>query len=114
MSRRRLTSAQLLDRTLSEAEWQSKVVALAKTNGWEHFHAYDARRSEPGFPDLTIWHPRRGGVLFAELKTETGRVSPAQRAVLGSLHSAGAEVYLWRPSDLPAVVERLTRRPRRG
>lgn len=61
------------------------------------YHTHDSRFSEKGFPDLTI--VLHGRVIFAELKSEKGKVSLAQEKWLDELDVAGAEVYLWRPTD---------------
>jgi hypothetical protein len=47
-----------------------------------------------GIPDLAIVH--RGRALFIELKTATGRLSPAQREMQRRLIYAGAAVCLCR------------------
>lgn len=51
-----------------------------------------------GFLDLTI--PKPGGVLFRELKTFTGRLSPEQHTWIGELKKAGANVGVWTPVEL--------------
>jgi hypothetical protein len=61
-------------------------------------HPKDSRRSEKGYPDWTIVGPL--GVLFWELKTERGRVTPEQRAWLDALTAAGQVAVIRRPSDL--------------
>jgi hypothetical protein len=83
---------------LDEAAFQARVVAEAKRCGWEGvYHTYDSRRSEEGFPDNVMI---RGAVLLvAELKTETGRTTPAQERWLNLFRAVGARVFLWRPSD---------------
>lgn len=50
-----------------------------------------------GFPDWTIMG---AWVMFRELKTEEGVLSPAQKAVIAQLESIGADVDVWRPRDL--------------
>lgn len=35
----------------SEKQFEAAVVEYSKLNGWLSFHAFDSRRSEPGFPD---------------------------------------------------------------
>jgi len=77
--------------------------------GWWAFHPYSAKRSAPGFPDLTLVRDR---VIFAELKRDRGgRLSPAQIGVHELLRAAGAEVYVWwLPRDLPEVARVLARR----
>jgi len=50
-------------------------------------------------------------VIFAELKSERGRVSDAQRCWQEALMRAqGVEYYIWRPSDLPSILARLEKR----
>lgn len=88
----------------TEAEFQSAVCQLAKTLGCITFHPKNVKRSEPGFPDLTI--VGRSGFVFRELKGEKGRVSDEQRFWLDRLNQAGANADVWRPADWP---ERVTR-----
>lgn len=91
---------------LSERQWQQRVVDLAQLRGRRHFHAYSSRRSPAGWPDLAL--VRTGRLLLAELKTERGRLRPEQRQWLDALGTVtGVEVYVWRPSDWPAVQELL-------
>jgi hypothetical protein len=94
--------------TMTEAQWQSRVVDLAAWCGWLVFHPHDSRRSTPGWPDLVM--VRDGRLILAELKTERGRVSVEQKRWLAALSLVvGVEVYLWRPSDWPAVQRSLGR-----
>jgi hypothetical protein len=51
-------------------------------------------------------------MVIAELKTQTGRVSEAQRKWLNALQQAGVETYLWRPSDMGQVAATLMKRGR--
>jgi hypothetical protein len=91
---------------MTEAQWQAQVVELANLLGWRWYHTHDSRRSPAGFPDLVLWRDR---VIFAELKTDQGRPSPAQVRTLGQLRDTRSEVYLWRPqdfADVKAVLER--------
>jgi hypothetical protein len=81
---------------LSEKAFLVQVTALAKLLGWLLYHTHDSRRSEPGFPDLVLLRER---VVWAELKTDAGRLTPAQAAWVEALRRAGQEVYLWRPGD---------------
>ena len=92
---------------MTEKQFQAKVIALAKKTGWLIYHTYDSRRSEAGYPDLTLVRDR---VIFAELKTRTGKLSPDQTVWIDRLKKAGAEVYVWRPSQLNEIVKTLTTR----
>lgn len=49
-------------RDMSESVFQSKVINMAKSLGWEHYHTHDSRRSVAGFPDLVLVHPQRDGL----------------------------------------------------
>ena len=89
---------------MSEKEFQSQIIQLAKLCGWLTHHHYDSRRSTPGFPDLVLVHAKRGLLLFVELKTDTGRVTTEQRYWLDSLLAAGQDARLWRPRDWSAIV----------
>ena len=82
---------------MSEKDWQRCVLDLAGVHGWQAYHTYDSRRSQPGFPDLVLW--RRGELIFVELKTAKGRVSLDQTRVIDGLEAAGQRVYVWRPDD---------------
>ena len=87
----------------SEKEFQQELVDLARQQGWLVYHPYDSRRSEAGYPDLTMVHLRHG-VIWAELKTRDGKVTDAQSAWLTALQDAGQRAYLWRPVDWPSIV----------
>lgn len=84
--------------TMSEADLQSAVIDLAKLRGYLCYHTHDSRRSAPGFPDLVF--ARRDRLVFAELKSDKGRLSDAQSKWLATLVLFGAEVHIWRPADL--------------
>ena len=92
---------------MTEREWQAQVVDAARLMGWRVYHTHDSRRAAPGWPDLALVRDR---LVMAELKTETGRVSPEQQQWLALLDAAGVETHLWRPSDLDEVLAVLKRR----
>ena len=91
----------------NEKEFMEAVIDLAKQCGWLVFHPYDNRRSEPGFPDLTLVRDKM--LIMAELKTERGKVSQPQQEWGDALSQVlGVEYRLWRPSDLPEIEAMLT------
>ena len=101
---------------MTERQWQAQVEGLARFYGWRLFHAPDNRpnargkvqRVTPGFPDLFM--VRDGEALAVELKTETGRVAPAQREWLDALAVVpGIDAYVWRPADFDDAHARLAR-----
>lgn len=98
----------------SERVFQSQVEQIARMNGWLVFHpaphqvrAGVWRSDGQGFPDLVLCHLDRG-LIFAELKTERGAMSPAQKIWARAI-MPHAEWYLWRPSQLDLIAERLGR-----
>lgn len=94
---------------LSEAAFQQQVTDYATLCGWRWTHTPDSRRVQgtPGFPDLVL--ARGFTLIFAELKTERGRVRPEQTNWINALRWAhGKHVYIWRPSDWHEI-ERILR-----
>ncbi len=89
---------------MSEAQLLAAVRWLAQVRGWMTYHTADSRRSEPGFPDLVLVSVKQQRIVYAELKTATGKTTPAQDEWLAALAAAGAEVFLWRPADLQQVI----------
>lgn len=81
-----------------EKTFQQQVINLARQLGWRVYHPYDSRRSVPGYPDLTLVSTEHG-VIWAELKTEKGRLSSAQREWLDHLTASGQTAVIWRPRD---------------
>ncbi len=96
----------LLDLQISERDFQQQVVDLARLHGWMVYHTHNSRRSEKGFPDLTL--VRRDRLMFVELKTETGEVTPEQHAWLDALEWTGrVDVRVWRPRDWTEIEDSL-------
>ncbi len=86
---------------LTEAAFLQMVRDLARLCGWLVYHPHDSRRSEAGFPDLLLL---RGDVLLvAELKTDRGRLTPAQELWLLRFRTAGIPASVWRPRDWPLI-----------
>jgi hypothetical protein len=83
-------------RLMTEAELQALVTEACQHFGLHHYHAHDSRRSTPGFPDSVIVGAR---VLYRELKTDTGKLTPAQRAWGSRLEAAGQDWQVWRPAE---------------
>lgn len=91
----------------TEKGFQAAVVALAQRCGWKVYHPYRSDKSAPGFPDLTLAKAGQP-IVFAELKTQHGRLTAAQHAWFHVLeHASGCEVYCWRPTDWPCIQARL-------
>ena len=105
---------------ITEKDFQATVIDLARTYGWIVGFTHDARKSEPGEPDLRMVRPPR--VIFAELKTVKGKLTngrfnksgnrwlPGQDQWQDALISCpGVEYYLWRPDGLDGEIEQILR-----
>lgn len=98
----------------SESSFTRQVLQLAKLHGWRsaHFRPAQTKRGwrtavqgdGKGFLDTVLVRGRR--LIFAELKSDTGRLTVEQRAWIAALEGTGVEVYTWRPSDW-AEIERV-------
>ncbi len=96
-----LTVGSMSEKNLQEAV--RKIVISVRGNAGNpdllYYHTHDSRRSPAGFPDCVFaW--RSGRVVYAELKSEKGRLTPDQRRWLDYLALSGAPVYVWRPEHL--------------
>lgn len=99
---------------LTEKQFQAQVCKLAQMLGWRIYHTYDSRRSQPGFPDLVLVHRGKQRVIFAELKTSTGKLSIHQKLWLQELAAVASvaesvEVCVWRPENWPEIEQQLSR-----
>jgi hypothetical protein len=91
---------------LTEEQFYHQVVDLAHIFGWKVAHFRPAQTSKGwrtpvgadgrGFPDLVL--AKDSVILFAELKSETGKASPEQGEWLKILNG-----YLWKPSDIEEI-----------
>jgi len=97
--------------TCRERDFQQQILDLAGLYGWAlKYHTHDSRHSAKGWPDLVLCRPPE--ILFVEIKTEKGKISPAQSAWLEALRACGLEALLWRPSDWDGLHARLARKNR--
>jgi hypothetical protein len=81
---------------MTEAELQRLVAEVCAHLGLLHYHPYDSRRSEPGYPDSTIVGTR---ILYRELKSRDGVLKPEQRRWGSRIAAAGGDWSVWRPVD---------------
>ena len=96
MTRNPVAAAMSEDRGPGSLE--SHIRKLMKDLGLWGFHPHSSRYSAKGFPDWLIVGPHK--IIFRELKSEYGRVTPEQRQVGEMLRRAGQSWGIWRPSDL--------------
>lgn len=100
---------------ISEADFQQEVLDLFHACGWAHNftrrcrgkgNAWTTPTSMVGWPDLTLWTPRHGGlIILRELKTMKGVVSDEQLECLDSLHAAKVDAKVWRPDQWDREIE---------
>lgn len=86
-------------KAMSERQLQDLIIALAERMGFIVYHTHDSRRSQKGFPDLVLVHPKQKRVIWRELKSEKGVTSSEQKVWLSSLLLVGEDVDVWRPRD---------------
>jgi hypothetical protein len=110
-----MTTEPLFKVELSESQFQGQVQELATLYGWEYMHIRPGLNQRgawrtpisgtlgAGWPDLILVRGDR--TVFAELKSEKGKLTAAQVTVLNLLESAGHQVFCWRPSDWDTLVE---------
>ena len=91
---------------MTEKDFQKKVITLARKLGYKVFHDYDSLRNTAGFPDLVLVGKH---VIFAELKTNTGRLTSPQEQWIQALSLAeGVYTCVWRPKDWESITKILT------
>ena len=95
---------------MTEKELRQSIVRAAKELGWRVYFSWTSIHSPKGFPDLCMVRGNR--LLFAELKTDRGKMTPEQESWGIDLSASGrAEWYLWRPADLENAYGILLRTP---
>jgi hypothetical protein len=92
--------------TISERDLTAYVRDVARTCGWLRYHTWKSIHSPAGFPDEVLVRPPR--LVFAELKSASGRLKPEQEAWLEALQQVpGVDVFVWRPDDMDEIAEAL-------
>ncbi len=100
---------------ISEEDFQNSVIELAQRCGWK-VHAERKARTEKGwctpiqgdagFPDLVL--SRGGIVIFAECKSEKGKLSVEQKAWAESVDECpGVLRFTWLPHHWDEIVKLL-------
>jgi hypothetical protein len=89
--------------TISERDLMNFVCDVASACGWRRYHTWLSKHSPAGFPDEVLVRPPR--ILFAELKSGSGRLKPDQEIWLETLRQVpGVEVFVWRPADMDEIA----------
>lgn len=92
---------------LTEKQFLGQVEGLARAYRWRKYHTWNAMHSTEGFPDLVLLRGRR--LIFAELKSRTGRIRPGQEEWLAELREVrSVSAHLWRPEDWETIEDLLS------
>ena len=109
---------------MTEAQLQDAILETAALLGWLCYHARPARtgagwrtaaqgNGAAGFPDVVM--ARGGRLIFAELKSGRGKLSPDQLEWQEQIEpiacvNPGVDYFVWTPADWTAgVVEETLR-----
>lgn len=109
---KRLSAEEKWWRSITERDYQTQIVQLARMTGWAVFHHHDSRRQvapgvfvgdkdAKGFPDLILLRPPQ--VLVIEVKRELGKTTPEQDVWLRRWSECGITALVARPSNWPEV-----------
>lgn len=106
------TATNPFPKNISEDTFKDAVLRQALVFGWMRFHPLPSRnqrgkwatfqQGDTGFPDLVL--ARHGVVIFRELKSNTGQLTPEQKKWGAALGDAWA---CWRPTDWPEILATL-------
>ena len=92
---------------ITERQFERQVKELASIYHWKYYHTWTSIHSPKGFVDVVMVRGDR--LIFAELKSEKGKLTPYQQEWVDTLRDTGAEVFVWRPSDFNHIVEILSK-----
>jgi hypothetical protein len=104
---------------MTENDLLLQIIDLGHLYGWKIAHFRPAMKKDgtwvtpvsadgKGFPDLVMVKQSR--LIFAELKSDTGKLSPEQQVWIDALTcSMRCEVYIWKPENFTEIQEILTR-----
>jgi hypothetical protein len=108
---------------ISERDLKNWIVAFARSHGWLVHHDLPSQRAngswttavqgDSGYPDLVLVHPGNAAenvpaqIIYAELKTQRGKLTTGQQQWLDALHAAGQTAVVWRPADLQTIFTKL-------
>lgn len=100
---------------MKEKELQRHVENALTALGFLWFHDRSlqhatVRTSNPGFPDVCAVHPKTGALVFIELKSERGRMRPAQIDWKEALLKTSAHYFgPIKPSQLQHLIDELVK-----
>lgn len=104
---------------LTEAQWQSQVIQMARALGWMVAHFRPGMNSRgrwmtavagdgAGFPDLVLVHEKTGDTLFVELKRDGVKLKDPAQLRWGAALGLQGDYRVWRPADFEEARLRLS------
>jgi len=91
---------------ITEKQFQRQVIDLARIYKWEVYHTWNSLHSNRGWPDLVLAKPPM--ILFVELKTDKGKLTPDQAKWIHLLGDCNCLAYCWKPSNWNLIVQTLS------
>jgi hypothetical protein len=94
-----LDRSKIIPAVMTENDLDRVIRYLTAQRHLPAFHVINSRRTVTltGWPDWTIVGTR---VIFRELKSERGKITPSQQALGEAILAAGGDWAVWRPTDL--------------
>ena len=92
---------------VTEADLREQIRDLCKLFGWRFLFTWTSIHSPKGMLDLFLINAEQKRVIFAELKSEKGKMTPEQQQVFDELKACGQEVYVWKPHDIENIARLL-------
>jgi hypothetical protein len=104
---------------ISEESFQRAVVDLAHIFKYKVAYFRKARKKDgdwvtpvgadgKGWLDLVLVNENKHDLIFAELKSENGKMTKEQKDWFTRLGKCHESVYCWKPSDWENIVTRLS------
>lgn len=84
---------------ITEKAFMAQVRKAALLTGWRYYHTWNSFHSAAGFPDCVLVHAKKRRLMFVEVKTDTGKLTPDQQAWLDDLQAANVSAFVLRPKD---------------
>jgi len=90
---------------ITERQFTQQVIQLLKLCGFDLvYHTFNSMHSVKGFPDVVDLWLSDTRLLFAELKSDNGKVTDEQVGWIMALREAGQEAHIWRPAEWDSIV----------
>ena len=92
---------------VTERDLREQVRDLCGLFGWKMHFTWMSMHSPKGMLDLLLINREKKRVIFAELKSDKGKLTPEQQETFDGLEACGQEVYVWRPGDIEHIARLL-------